>query len=163
MSLGGPAGALIGAALADRVGRKNGIIVVSLASAVVGWFYGQSSSIEIAVILGFVLFTLTYLLIALGIATYIPELFATENRMRGSGIAGAVGRIAGIAAPQIVLIVYAVGNIQNVLTMIITALLVMSATLFFFGIETNRRSLEDIGEPAFAQASGPVSVDVKSK
>lgn len=144
MSLGGPAGALVGALLADRIGRKNGIIVISIAAAVVGWFYGQSTSISMAVSLGFVLFTLTYLLVALGIATYIPELFATENRMRGSGVAGAAGRIAGIVAPQIVVAVYALGNIENVLLVIISALLVMAVVLFFFGVETNRRSLEDI-------------------
>ncbi|MGI4837900.1 MAG: MFS transporter [Janthinobacterium lividum] len=144
MSLGGPAGALVGALLADRIGRKNGIIVISIAAAVVGWFYGQSTSISMAVSLGFVLFTLTYLLVALGIATYIPELFATENRMRGSGVVGAAGRIAGIVAPQIVVAVYALGNIENVLLVIISALLVMAVVLFFFGVETNRRSLEDI-------------------
>lgn len=144
MSLGGPAGALVGAVLADRIGRKNGLIVISIAAAAVGWFYGQSTSIGMAVGLGFVLFTLTYLLVALGIATYIPELFATENRMRGSGVAGAAGRIAGIAAPQIVVAVYALGNIENVLMVIISALLIMAAVLYFFGIETNRRSLEDI-------------------
>jgi putative MFS transporter len=129
MSLGGPAGALVGALLADRIGRKNGIMVISIAAAVVGWFYGQSTSIT---------------LVALGIATYIPELFATENRMRGSGVAGAAGRIAGIVAPQIVVAVYAVGNIENVLLVIISALLVMAVVLFFYGVETNRRSLEDI-------------------
>ena len=98
MSLGGPAGALLGALIADKIGRKNGLVVFSVLAATVGWLYGNSSTVEMATLLGFVLFTLTYLMVALGIATYIPELFATENRMRGNGIAGAAGRIAGIAA-----------------------------------------------------------------
>lgn len=144
MCLGGPAGAYLAAAISDKVGRRRGLIVISLAAAVVGWFYGQSTSIEMATGLGFLLFTLTYMLVALGVATYIPELFATENRMRGSGVSGAMGRLAGIIAPQIVVAVYAVGNIQNVLLVIICALVFMAAVLFFFGIETNRRSLEDI-------------------
>src|SRR6185437_3833177 len=81
MSLGGPAGALLGVLLADKIGRKKGLIAVSALAAVIGWLYGHSTGIEMATVLGFLLFTLTYLLVALGIATYIPELFATENRM----------------------------------------------------------------------------------
>jgi putative MFS transporter len=97
-----------------------------------------------ATLLGFLLFTLTYLMVALGIATYIPELFATENRMRANGIAGCAGRITGIFAPQLVVVMYAAGGVKDVLSMIIGALVVMAVVLAMFGIETNRRSLEDI-------------------
>ncbi|MEA3084818.1 MAG: transporter, putative metabolite:H+ symporter [Paraburkholderia sp.] len=144
MSLGGPAGALLGVLLADRIGRKKGLIVVSALAAVIGWLYGHSTGIEMATLLGFLLFTLTYLMVALGIATYIPELFATENRMRASGIAGCAGRITGIFAPQLVVMMYATGGVKDVLTMIIGALVVLAVVLAVFGIETNRRSLEDI-------------------
>jgi putative MFS transporter len=142
--LGGPAGALVGVLIADRVGRKNGLIGIGLLAAVVGWLYGNSTSVEMSTLLGFVLFTLTYLMVALGIATYIPELFATENRMRANGIAGCAGRLSGIVAPQIVVLMYATGGIKNVLSMIIGALLLMAVVLAAFGVETNRRSLEEI-------------------
>ncbi|MDN4572184.1 MFS transporter [Pandoraea cepalis] len=148
MSLGGPAGALVGVLVADRIGRKNGMIAVSALAAVVGWAYGHSSSVEMATALGFLLFTLTYLMVALGIATYCPELFATENRMRGNGVAGCAGRIAGILAPQMVVALYASGGIQQVLTTIACVLAAMSIVLALFGIETNRRSLEDIAPNA---------------
>ncbi|MFM0513802.1 MFS transporter [Paraburkholderia sp. RL17-373-BIF-A] len=144
MSLGGPAGALLGVLLADKIGRKKGLIAVSALAAVIGWLYGHSTGIEMATLLGFLLFTLTYLMVALGIATYIPELFATENRMRASGIAGCAGRITGIFAPQLVVMMYATGGVKDVLTMIIGALVVLAVVLAVFGIETNRRSLEDI-------------------
>jgi putative MFS transporter len=144
MSLGGPAGALLGVLLADRIGRKKGLIAVSALAAVIGWLYGHSTGIEMATLLGFLLFTLTYLMVALGIATYIPELFATENRMRASGIAGCAGRITGIFAPQLVVMMYATGGVKDVLTMIIGALVVLAVVLAVFGIETNRRSLEDL-------------------
>jgi putative MFS transporter len=103
-----------------------------------------------ATVLGFLLFTLTYLMVALGIATYCPELFATENRMRGNGVAGCAGRIAGILAPQMVVALYASGGIQQVLTTIACVLAAMSIVLALFGIETNRRSLEDIAPNAGA-------------
>ncbi|MBU6492091.1 MAG: MFS transporter [Burkholderiales bacterium] len=144
MSFGGPAGAFLGVLLADRMGRKNGLIAVALIAAVVGWLYGHSSSVGVATLLGFLLFTLTYLMVALGIATYLPELFPTENRMRGNGVAGAAGRVAGILAPQIVVIMYAMGGVGDVLAVIAGALLVMVVVLTLFGVETNQLSLEEI-------------------
>jgi MFS transporter, putative metabolite:H+ symporter len=160
MSLGGPAGALLGVLVADRIGRKNGLIAVAVLAALIGWLYGHSTSIEMATVLGFLLFTLTYLMVALGVATYIPELFATENRMRANGIAGCAGRITGIFAPQLVVVMYTVGGISNVLSMIIGACLVMAVVLALFGIETNRRSLEDIAPSPDAEsplAGAPLS------
>ncbi|OWJ60047.1 MFS transporter [Paraburkholderia caledonica] len=144
MALGGPAGALLGVLLADRIGRRKGLIAVSVLTAVIGWLYGHSTGIEMATLLGFLLFTLTYLMVALGIATYIPELFATENRMRANGIAGCAGRITGICAPQLVVMMYAAGGVKDVLTMIIGTLVVLAVVLAALGIETNRRSLEEI-------------------
>jgi putative MFS transporter len=144
MSLGGPAGALIGVLIADRIGRKNGLIGIAVLAAIVGWLYGNSSSVGMATLLGFTLFTLTYLMVALGIATYIPELFATENRMRANGIAGASGRLSGIVAPQLVVLMYVSGGVKDVLSMISGALVLMVAVLVIFGFETNRRSLEEI-------------------
>ncbi|WP_345815880.1 MFS transporter [Paraburkholderia sp. PREW-6R] len=144
MSLGGPAGALLGVLIADRVGRRNGLIAVAAIAAVVGWLYGHSTSFEMATLLGFCLFTLTYLMVALGVATYIPELFATENRMRANGIAGCAGRITGILAPQLVVVMYAAGGVKDVLSVIVGVLIVMALVLAVFGIETNQRSLEEI-------------------
>jgi MFS transporter, putative metabolite:H+ symporter len=144
MSLGGPAGALIGVLIADRIGRKNGLIGIAVLAAIVGWLYGNSSSVGMATLLGFTLFTLTYLMVALGIATYIPELFATENRMRANGIAGSAGRLSGIVAPQLVVLMYVSGGIKDVLSIISGALVLMVAVLVIFGVETNRRSLEEI-------------------
>ncbi|MFK4441874.1 putative MFS transporter [Caballeronia udeis] len=157
MSLGGPAGALVGVLIADKVGRKNGLIGVALIAAIVGWLYGHSSSVEMATLLGFALFTLTYLMVALGIATYIPELFATENRMRATGIAGSAGRLAGIAAPQIVVLMYASGGIKDVLWVIIGTLLVMAAVLALFGVETNQRSLEEISQQEDEAVPAPLT------
>jgi putative MFS transporter len=164
MSLGGPAGALIGILIADRVGRKNGLIAIAFIAAIVGWLYGHSSSVEMATLLGFILFTLTYLMVALGIATYIPELFATENRMRANGVAGSAGRLSGIVAPQIVVLTYATGGIKDVLSVIIGAMLVMAAVLALFGIETNQRSLEDISAVSSDLADAAVmSTDAQAR
>lgn len=147
MSLGGPAGAFLGVLIADRIGRKNGLIAVAVSAAVVGWLYGHSTNVATATVLGLLLFTLTYLMVALGIATYVPELFATENSMRANGIAGCAGRIAGILAPQLVVVMYAAFGVRDVLSVIVGVLVAMAAILAVFGIETNQRSLEDIAPP----------------
>ncbi|NML30387.1 MFS transporter [Paraburkholderia antibiotica] len=157
MSLGGPAGAFVGVLIADRIGRKNGLIAVAVLAAVVGWLYGHSTSVAMATALGFLLFTLTYLMVALGIATYIPELFATENRMRANGVAGCAGRIAGILAPQLVVVMYATGGVRDVLSVIIGVLVAMAAILALFGIETNQRSLEDIAPPPIVDADAELA------
>ena len=151
MSLGGPVGAIVGVFIADRLGRKNGLIIVSILAAIVGWLYGNSTTVEMATLLGFALFTLTYLMVTLGIATYTPELFATENRMRANGVASCAGRITGILAPQLVVVLFAAGGVKQVLMVIVGVLLVMTAVLAAFGIETNRRSLEDIAPEPEAQ------------
>lgn len=148
MSLGGPAGALAGVVLADRLGRKNGLIGVAIGAALFGWLYSHATGLPAATAWGFLLFTCTYLMVALGIATYIPELFATENRMRGAGVASAAGRLAGIVAPQVVVLLYAGGEVGNVLLVIIGTLLSMALVLACFGTETNHRSLEDIAREA---------------
>ncbi|WP_244817724.1 MFS transporter [Caballeronia sp. Lep1P3] len=157
MSLGGPAGALVGVLIADKVGRKNGLIAVAALAAVIGWLYGHSTSVGMATVLGFLLFTLTYLMVALGIATYVPELFATENRMRANGIAGCAGRITGILAPQLVVVMYMAGGIKDVLSIIVAACAAMAVVLAVFGIETNRRSLEEIAPAAGPDADGPLA------
>lgn len=144
MALGGPFGALVGSLLADRIGRKNGLIAVAVAAAVFGWFYSHSSGLASATVWGFLLFTCTYLMVALGMAAYIPELFATPNRMRGCGVASAAGRVAGVLAPQVVVAVYAGGRVDNVLAVVIGALISLALVLVLFGTETNQRSLESI-------------------
>jgi MFS transporter, putative metabolite:H+ symporter len=154
MSLGGPVGAFIGVLIADRVGRRKGLMAIAVIASVVGWFYAHSTSVEMATVLGFILFTLTYLMVALGVATYIPELFPTINRMRANGAASAAGRVAGIFAPQAAVLLFAAGGIQQVLVVIIAALLLMAIVLALFGTETNQRSLEEISQlsPDLARA-----------
>jgi putative MFS transporter len=164
MALGGPAGAMLGVLIADKVGRRRGLISVAAIAAVIGWLYGHSTSVGMATFLGFVLFTLTYLMVALGIATYIPELFATENRMRANGIAGCAGRITGVLAPQLVVVAYAAGGIQDVLSIIVGTLVAMAAVLAVFGIETNQLSLEEIAStPGDAPVRSPAKQHVPTE
>lgn len=146
MSLGGPVGAFVGVLVADRFGRKRSLIAVAVVAAITGWLYSQSSSIAVATFLGFILFSSTYLMVALGLAVYIPELFPTENRMRGSGVAGAAGRIASIVAPQMVVGVYLVGGVNSVMAVISAVLAAFVVLLVLLGVETKGLPLERTGD-----------------
>jgi putative MFS transporter len=144
MSLGGPTGALIGVLLADRLGRRRAIIGASLLGCVVGTLFAQSSSQEMAVVLGFAMFTLIYFLVAVAIANYVPELFPTATRMRGNGICSTIGRLTTIIVPQIAIALFQVGGVVAVLGGVAVALATQAVVVWLAGIETNQRSLESI-------------------
>ncbi len=86
MSLGAPVGPLIACFLSDRTGRRTNLAVASVLSAALGAAYAMVPSIEAATVVGFFLFLSLYLLVALGLAYYVPELFPTAYRMRGAGV-----------------------------------------------------------------------------
>lgn len=145
MSFGGPMGALIGVLLVDRIGRKKAIVGASLLACVVGTLFAQAASQEMAVVLGFAMFTLIYFLVAVAIANYVPELFPTGVRMRGNGICSTVGRLTTIVVPQIALALFQAGGVVAVLAFVTIAMAVQAIAVWLFGIETNQRSLETIG------------------
>ena len=53
-------------------------------------------------LIGFFLITFVYMYVCYASAVYVPEIWPTEAKLRGSGLANAVGRISGIAAPYAV-------------------------------------------------------------
>lgn len=144
MSLGGPAGALLGYLLADRVGRRPAIVVASLLAAAVGVALAYAPSQEVAVALGFALFTLVYFLVALIIAGYVPELFPTAVRMRGNGFCNSIGRLVTIFVPYAVVWLLASGGTAAVLGGVTAALVVQAVATWIWGTETTGRSLEAI-------------------
>ena len=144
MSLGGPAGAALGWLLSDRIGRRRAIILAALAGAVIGPAFAQAPSQEMAVALGFVMFTLIYFLVSIIVAGYVPELFPTAVRMRGNGIASTVGRITTIFVPFGVVALYGMGGVTAVLSGVAAALVVLAVLAWGYRHETNGRSLEAI-------------------
>jgi putative MFS transporter len=155
MSLGGPVGAFAGYLLADRIGRKRGIVAVSCVAAILGAAYASAGSIEIATIVGFALFVAIFLLVALAIASYVPELFPTEYRLRGTGVCNTFGRFASILVPYIVVGLYGVGGLVYVLGLLIGLLILQAVVVALLGVETNRYSLEDLApEPDGAAQKG---------
>ncbi len=160
MFAGGPLGSMIGFLLAERVGRRWGLIWFSIIGIIVSAAYVSVTTSFMIGALGFLVTLVIYVLSSLSIACYVPELFPTEVRLRGSGIANAAGRAVNIVVPYGIAASFDSFGLYGVLALIVAFLLLQIVTLLFFGIETKQRSLEDLaadpddGHPAAAAALG---------
>ena len=142
MMFGGPVGALIGLWLADRWGRKTCLVTFSLIAIAIGAAYPQSSDPVLVTLLGFLLITAVYVLVATGWALYVPELFPTEIRMRGAGFCNMAGRLMTIVTPQIIVPLYAATGVDGVIGLVAGLLLVQAVLVGMFGVETRQSPLE---------------------
>ena len=79
-----------------------------------------------------------------GVYAYTPEVFPTAVRTTGTGSSSSFGRIGSVSAPILVGLVYPVFGFLGVFAMTTTVLLIGACVVFFLGIETRNRSLEDI-------------------
>ena len=99
MSLGAPFGPLIACFLADRTGRRVGS---GGRFRLRGRARGRicAGAVDTGCHCGRVLLFLSlYLLVALGLASYVPELFPTAYRLRGAGVCMTAGRAAATWCP----------------------------------------------------------------
>jgi len=144
MSLGAPIGPLIAGFLADRVGRRVSLAVASFFAAALGVAYALVPTIQAATVVGFFLFLFLYLVVALGLASYVPELFPTAYRLRGSGVCMTAGRAAAAMVPWFTVWAYSRGGIALILEVFCGLLLFQGLAVILFGINTENRSLEEL-------------------
>ena len=79
-----------------------------------------------------------------GVYAYTPEVFPTDVRATGTGLASAIGRIGSIASPIIVGYIFPRAGFAGVFGMTTVVLLIGAAAVLLLGVKTLRRSLEDI-------------------
>jgi MFS transporter, putative metabolite:H+ symporter len=79
-----------------------------------------------------------------GVYAYTPEIFPTAVRTTGVGSSSSFGRIGSVSAPILVGFVYPAFGFIGVFGMTTAVLVVGASIVFFLGIETRNRSLEDI-------------------
>jgi putative MFS transporter len=141
MMLGAPVGCAIGAYLVDKIGRKLTIVPAFFLTAVFGMMYAQQNSVRGVVIIGFLLTTCFYILMASVVAVYVAELFPTKFRFRGSGIANGIAKLFTVAMPIVVAWLLSVTN-ANVIFWIISAIAIFAgAVVWFLGDETNQKDI----------------------
>ena len=153
MSIGSPVGGLVGYLIADRVGRAKGIVIAALLTIVLGWIYVSLREPAAIVFVGFCLVTTIYTITTLGLFGFIPELFPTEVRLRGTGVAGTCGRAASIATPYLALLLYEHYGVSGVIGMVSIVFAVLCLAIGMLRIETSRHSLEDIAPGSSDNAS----------
>ncbi|MFL9899759.1 MFS transporter [Paraburkholderia fungorum] len=146
MSLGGPAGTLIGIFIADRVGRRPAIICAALASAIFGFIYQHVTTTPMLLGMGFLLVAAIYVLVAVGQGAYVPELFATSYRLRGTGVCGTAGRAASAFCQFFVLWLFSFGGVSMVVGAVSVAQMILAFSVWAIRIETGGRRLEDLAE-----------------
>ncbi len=144
MFAGGPLGSIIGFLLADRIGRRWGLVLGSVAGLVLAVCYGLvESSIGISIV-GFLVTCVIYVLSSLSVAVYVPELFPTALRLRGAGLCNAVGRAVSIVVPYAVAGIYGSTGLTGVMALIFVTLAAQAVIVGAFGPETKGRSLEEL-------------------
>jgi putative MFS transporter len=154
MAAGTLAGPTMAVLLADRIGRRRGIMLAGLACALIGSVYPFLITPVPIMLCGFLLVSSMSLFLALGLGGYTPELFSTEYRFCGSGIAQMAGRAALIATPYAVVPLFDNYGIAGVVGTIASMYLALVVLIAFAGIETNQRSLESLApETGAAPAS----------
>ena len=131
--------------LLDRIGRK-GVLVSYLAIAGAASFLMATATSVNHILVYSALISFFNLGAWAGLYTYTPELYPTELRATGSGVAASVGRLAGIAAPALTGYLFAVsgGALIYAFTVFSAAHIVAALTTLALGIETRGKTLEEI-------------------
>ncbi|KVN17889.1 MULTISPECIES: MFS transporter [unclassified Burkholderia] len=148
MSIGSPVGGACGYLIADRIGRAKGIAYAAVVSIVLGWIYVSLRDAAAIIVVGFCLVTSIYTITTLGLFGFIPELFPTEVRLRGTGFAGMTGRAASIATPYLALALYRHVGVGGVIAMVSAVFAALCIGIGILRIETSRHALEDISPTA---------------
>jgi putative MFS transporter len=159
MVLGAPVGSAIGALSADRWGRRQTILVASVLAVAAGAVYPFVADPALVMVCGVALVIPIYVLTALLFGIYIPELFPTEIRLRGSGICNTFGRAATIGTQFLIVPLFERYGMAGVLALMIALLVLQIVAMAGWGIETRGRTLEDVAADA-ARLPLPLATDV---
>jgi MFS transporter, putative metabolite:H+ symporter len=144
MSLGGPTGGLIGFLVADRLGRRSAIIAAVLCASAFGLAYQFVTEPSLLLLTGFLLVSAIYTIVVVGQAIYVPELFATAYRMRGTGFCGTAGRLTSAMIQYFVIWLFGLGGVSLVVDAVVVSMLLLGLAVWLLGIETRSKPLEEI-------------------
>jgi putative MFS transporter len=142
--VGAPLGVFIASKIIDEFPRKGLSVSLLLIIGMLGYFYSLQRSETLIVIFGFVLTVVIYVYVCLACSVYVPEMWPTEARLRGAGVANAIGRISAIFSPYGV--AWLLSNYGSIAVFIgLGGVLVLLATIIAtLGVETRYKSLEQI-------------------
>ncbi len=141
-------GALSGALLIDRFGRKACYIISFIGAGVpllLLWWISRGALAGVGTVVTMASVSLFFISILLaGIYVYMPEIYPTRMRALGSGTASAWMRVASIVGPFIVGMILGRSGVQEVFLFFGVTALVGALVVLLFAIETKGKTLEEI-------------------
>lgn len=152
INLGIPLGVFLLSCFIDKFGRKPQLIIMMPLSGICGiiWSFIPADQTVLIMIVGFIMAAMVYYWSLICSSVYLSEPFPTAVKVRGAGIANAVGRIGAILNPMWVTYflatdlgaigIYGVSLATTVVCAIIVAAL---------GVETKGKTLEQITDGVF--------------
>ncbi|ELM2545201.1 MFS transporter [Salmonella enterica] len=142
---GAPFGIFIAMLVMDKIPRKTMGVGLLILIAVLGYIYSLQTSMLLIILIGFFLITFVYMYVCYASAVYVPEIWPTEAKLRGSGLANAVGRISGIAAPYAVAVLLNGYGVTGVFVLLGAVSIIVAVAIATIGIETKGVSVESLG------------------
>lgn len=157
MSFGSIAGSLSAVAIADKVSRRASLIIAGLAILVFGALYPNVEGAVPLAITGFLLVSSIYLLTAIGLFLYVPEMFPTAYRLRGTGFAGMCARATSMMTPFLTVWLFEHFGLEGVLLMVGSVLALMMIAVVAVRVEGRGASLDEIAQdPAATPVKRPL-------
>lgn len=142
--IGAPVGIFIATLIIDRFPRRLFGSFLLIIIALLGYFYSIQTEEWAILSYGLVMIFFLYMYVCFASAVYVPELWPTHLRLRGSGFVNAVGRIVAVFTPYGVAILLTRYGSITVFIVLGIMLVLCALILFCFGIETRKVSLEEI-------------------
>lgn len=144
MALGAPGGGLVCLLLVNKLNRRTAIVVFSIIVIPLGLAYAAAQSIVVIVLIGILLVTVIYTLVTFVLYSYMPELYPTRYRLRGTGISYTFARGASIVVPFVMSGLFVSFGIFGPIGFVCVMALCMIIVVFVIPVETRGRSLEQI-------------------
>ncbi|MFJ4027537.1 MFS transporter [Paenarthrobacter sp. NPDC089989] len=136
------AGPLVMMFIADKLGRRNIIILFGTLAAIFAGIYPFMKEPALIIAIGFILVAMvaSFLVLALGTA---PEFFPTAFRFRGGGLAQTVGRVGLIFSPFFVLWLFNSYGVLGVILTVCGMYILVTAIIAIVGVQPAPETLEE--------------------
>lgn len=144
--LGAPIGVFIASRTVDKFPRKVMTSSLLLFIGLLGYIYSLQRSETLIVVLGFILTIVIYVYVCLACSVYVPEMWPTEARLRGTGLANAVGRVSAIFSPYGVAWLLSNYGSTAVFIGLGVVVIILATIITTMGVETRHKSLETISK-----------------
>lgn len=144
MAVGAPCGGILCLLLVNRINRRKAILFFASVLIPLGLAYAASQSIAMVLGVGVVLVTTIYALVTFVLYTYMPELYPTRYRLRGSGISYTFARGASIVVPFVMSGLFTAFGIAGPIGFVCVVAVSIIVVVIAIPVETRGRSLEEI-------------------